>query len=469
MALKGEGLLEEACSMGRGQRAGSDAVLRVDSRRHYRSIVRGEGIYLYDSEGNRYIDASGGPILCNLGHGIAEMAEALAEQAKKIAFVYRSDFTTPALEEAARKICELTGFAMKKVFLVSGGSEANEIAVKIARRFHLERGEGSKYKVISRWLSYHGMTQGALAWSGMPTRRRDYVPMLKDDAHIPPAYCYRCWFGLEPSRCDLQCARALEHEILCQGPENVAAFIAEPISGMSLCGAHPRADYFRLVREICDEHGVLLVLDEVMTGFGRTGKWFAYEHFGIIPDILTLGKGLGGGYFPVGAVAISEKVAKAIEDGTGIFSPGYSWAGNPLGAAVISRAIDYLKEKGLVERAQKMGRYLGARLKEELSPHPTVGDIRGLGLMWGVEFVKDKVTREPLDPKLKFHQRVAHRALDMGLFIESSGGCERGKAGDMIMFGPPFIVTEDEIDQMIELFERALTHEEEMLTAQEGP
>jgi len=180
-----------------------------------------------------------------------------------------------------------------------------------------------------------------------------------------------------------------------------------------------------------------------MTGFGRTGKWFAYEHFGIIPDILTLGKGLGGGYFPVGAVVISEKVANAMEDGTGIFSPGYSWAGNPLGAAVISRAIDYLKEKGLVERAQKMGRYLGARLKEELSPHPTVGDIRGLGLMWGVEFAKDKVTREPLDPKLKFHQRVAHRALDMGLFIESSGGCERGKAGDMVMFGPLMIADEE--------------------------
>lgn len=445
--------------MGEGGKSRGDSVLRVDSRRNYRCIVRGEGIYLYDSEGRRYVDASGGPILCNLGHGIQEMADTLADQAKKVAFVYRSDFTTPALDEAAVKICDLTGFA-KKVFLVSGGSEANEIAVKIARRYHLERGESTRYKVISRWLSYHGMTQGALAWSGMPTRRRDYIPMLKDDSHIPPAYCYRCWFGLEPWRCDLQCAMALENEILCQGPETVAAFIAEPVSGMSLCGAHPKPEYFQSVREICDRYGVLLILDEVMTGFGRTGKWFAYEHFGVLPDILTLGKGLGGGYFPVGAVAISQKVATAIEKGSGIFSPGFSWAGNPLGAAVVSRAIDYLKEKKLVERAGEIGQYLGQTLKEQLSSHPTVGDIRGMGLMWGVEFVEDKAKKKPLDPSLKFHQRLAHRALEMGLFIESSGGSDRGRAGDMVMFGPPFVVTREEIEEMVGIFEKALREEE---------
>lgn len=271
----------------------------------------------------------------------------------------------------------------------------------------------------------------------MPGRRRDYVPMLRDDAHVPPAYCYRCWFGLEPHQCALQCAPALEHEILRPGPENVAAFIAEPISGMSLCGAHPRADYFQMVRRICDTYGVLLILDEVMTGFGRTGRWFAYEHFGVMPDIMSLGKGLGGGYFPVGAAALSSKVARVLEAGSGGFTPGFSWAGNPLGAAVVSRAIDYLSEHALVERSEEMGSYLAQRL-EGLKEHPTVGDVRGKGLMQGIEFVKDKETREPLDPALEFHQRLVQEALDRGLFVESSGGCDRGRVGDMVMFEPPY-------------------------------
>lgn len=430
-------------------------VLRVHMGRPYPEIVRGEGIYLYDRHGKRYLDSGGGPILCNLGHGVAEMAQALAKQAREVAFVYRSHFTTPVLEEAARKICDKTGFLMEKVFLVSGGSEANEIAIKIARRYHLDRGEPSRHKIISRWMSYHGMTQGALAWSGMPGRRRDYVPMLRDDGHIPPAYCYRCWFGLEPQQCALECALALEHEILCQGPENVAAFIAEPISGMSLCGAHPRAEYFQMVRRICDTYGVLLILDEVMTGFGRTGRWFAYEHFGVVPDIMTLGKGLGGGYFPVGAAALSSKVARALETGSGGFTPGFSWAGNPLAAAVVSRAIDYLSEHALVERSEKMGSYLAQRL-EALKEHPTVGDVRGKGLMQGIEFVKDKETREPLDPALEFHERLAQEALDRGLFVESSGGCDRGRAGDMVMFGPPFVISQEQVEEMLELFEEAL-------------
>ncbi len=431
-------------------------VLRVNVKRKYPSIVRGEGIYLFDQEGRRYIDSGGGPILCNLGHGLEDMARVLAQQAGQVAFVYRSDFTTPILEEAARKICEVTGFVMEKVFLVSGGSEANEIAVKIARRFHLENGQPSRHKIISRWMSYHGMTQGALAWSGMPARRRDYVPMLKDDAHIPPAYCYRCWFNLSPETCQLQCAQALEHEILCQGPENVAAFMAEPVSGMSLCGAHPRKDYFQKIREICDRYGVLLILDEVMTGFGRTGKWFGYEHFGMVPDIITLGKGLGGGYFPVGAAALAGRVARAIEEGSGLFTPGFSWAGNPLGASVISKAVDFLRQKQLVERCAQMGEYLAQRL-ELLRSHPTVGDIRGKGLMLGIEFVKDKETREPLDPQLKFHQELAHQALDLGLFIETSGGCDRGRAGDMVMLGPPFVITREQVEEMVEIFAKALT------------
>jgi adenosylmethionine-8-amino-7-oxononanoate aminotransferase len=256
------------------------------------------------------------------------MADALKEQIDKVAFVYRMDFTTPVLEEAAAKVCEATGGVMDRVFMVSGGSEATEIAIKLARKYHIDAGNPLKYKIISRWLSYHGMTMGALSWSGMASRRADYVPMLKDDSHIAPGYCYRCWFKQKPETCDLECAQALETEILCQGPQTVAAFIAEPLSGMSLCAAHPREDYFKRIREICDKYDVLLILDEVMTGFGRTGRWFAFEHFDTLPDIMAMGKGLGGGYFPVGAAAVSAKVGDAIaqKSGTSSWSAPRRWA-----------------------------------------------------------------------------------------------------------------------------------------------
>ena len=431
-------------------------VLRAFMDREYPTIVKAEGIYLYDEQGKRYIDSSGGPIMCNLGHGLEEMAEVLRDQARTVDYVYRSDFTSQPLEDATRKICEATGGIMDKVFMVSGGSEATETAVKLARKYHIDSGNPSKFKVISRWLSYHGMTMGALSWSGMPGRRADYVPMLKDYSHIAPAYCYRCWFKKEPESCDLECAQALENEIMCQGPETVAAFIAEPVSGMSLCGANPRKDYFKRVREICDQYDVLLILDEVMTCFGRTGKWFGFEHFGVSPDIMTMGKALGGGYYPVGAAAVSEKIFRAIAEKSGVFAAGFTWAANPMASAVVSKAIDYLKENDLVTRCARIAQYLAERL-ESLRTHPTVGDIRGKGLMQGIEFVKDKESKTPLDPDIRFFSRLAHEALSRGLFLESSGGCDRGQAGDMIMFGPPFITTEAQIDEIVAIFDETLT------------
>lgn len=431
-------------------------VLSVFMDRDNPSIVKGEGIYLYDDQGKRYIDSAGGPILCSLGHGLEDMAETLSEQARAVAFAYRTEFTTPVLEAAADKICEASGGVLDKVFMVSGGSEATEIAVKLARKYHLDRDQPCRYKVISRWQSYHGMTMGALSWSGMTARRADYDPMLPHTSHIAPAYCYRCWFNQTPETCNLECAQALENEILCQGPDTVAAFIAEPISGMSLCGAVPRADYFRRVREICDTYGVLLILDEVMTGFGRTGAWFAYEHFDIEPDIIALGKSMGGGYFPVGAAAVTAEVSETIAHQSGTFGSGFTWAGNPLAAAVVCRAIDYLREHRLVERSAAMGTYLAAKL-EGLRSHPTVGDIRGKGLMQGIEFVQDKTTKTPLDPQCTFWRALAHEALEQGMFIESSGGCDRGRAGDMMMFGPPFIVTEAQIDEIVDLFDQVLS------------
>ena len=430
-------------------------VLNVYMNRKHPSIVKAEGIYLYDDGGKRYIDSAGGPVLCNLGHGLDEMADVLRDQAKKVAYAYRFEFTTPILEEAADKVCKASKGVLDKVFFVSGGSEATEIAAKLARKYHIDNGEPSRFKIISRWLSYHGMTAGALSWSGMTARRSQFVPMLLDFSHIAPGYCYRCWFNRTPETCNLECATALENEIMCQGPETIAAFIAEPLSGMSLVAAHPRADYFPKIREICDRFGVLLILDEVMTGFGRTGKYFAFEHFGIKPDIVAMGKGLGGGYFPIGAAAVTAKVADTIAKKSGVFGAGFTWAGNPMGAAVVAKTVDYMEKHNLVERSAKMGDYLREKL-ETLKSHPSVGDIRGKGLMQGIEFVKDKETKDVIDPALMFWIQLAQVGLQNGIFLETSSGCNRGQGGDLLMFGPPFIITEEQIDEMIEVFEKVL-------------
>jgi adenosylmethionine-8-amino-7-oxononanoate aminotransferase len=283
--------------------------------------------------------------------------------------------------------------------------------------------------------------------------------MLTDSNHIPPAYCYRCWFNQKPETCNLECAQALENEIMCQGPETVAAFMAEPVSGTSLCGATPRVDYFKRIREICDKYDVLLILDEVMTGFGRTGKWFGYEHFNIEPDILALGKGLGGGYFPIGAAVATSKVTDTIARKSGFFGAGFSWGGNPMACAVASKTIDYLKEHNLVERCNEMGEYLAQKLRE-LRNHPSVGDVRGMGLMQGLEFVKDKETKEPLDPEIHFSVQLAIECLSRGLGVQSSMGCDRGQAGDMIYLGPPFIITKEQIDEMVTILDKSLAEVE---------
>jgi len=431
-------------------------VLNVFMNREYPCIVKAKGIYLYDDKGNKIIDGAGGPILCNLGHGIDEMADVLRDQAKKASFIYRIDFTNPPLEEAATKVCETTNFKMDKVFFVSGGSEATEIATKIARKYHIDNGNPSKHKIISRWLSYHGMTTGALSWSGMSSRRTDYIPMLAEGIHIPPAYCHRCWFNRTPETCNLECAQALENEIMCNGPENVAAFIVEPISGASLCGAVPRSDYFKKIREICDRHDVLLIFDEVMTGFGRTGKWYGYEHFDVTPDIMAVGKGLGGGYFPIGAALTTAKIADTIAQNSGLFGAGFSWAGNPMSCAIASKTIDYLREHNLVERSNDMGKYLAQRLNE-LKNHPTISDVRGKGLMQGIEFVKDKETKQPFDPEIHFSVMLAIECLKNGLGVQFGMGSDRGQAGDMIILGPPFIITKAQIDDMVTILDKSLT------------
>ena len=272
-------------------------VLSLDFRREYPKVTHGKGIYMYTEDGTEIIDGASGPVLASLGHGIPEMAEVLKEQALKLAFAHRDDCITDVLEENCKMISELTNNDMARIFEVCGGSEANEIGIKLVRKYQILRGVPSKYKIIARWQSYHGMTNGALSVSGFAKRRSGYEPYLHEFGHIAPAYCYRCWFGKECGSCNFECAQALENEIMEQGPDTVAAFIMEPVSGMSLCAATPPEGYFKEIRRICTKYDVLLMVDEVMCGCGRTGINFAYQRFGIKPDVVSMGKALSGGYF----------------------------------------------------------------------------------------------------------------------------------------------------------------------------
>jgi adenosylmethionine-8-amino-7-oxononanoate aminotransferase len=431
-------------------------VLSYFLNRETPNIVNAKGVYLYDDQGNRILDASGGAVVCSIGHGVEEIVEVAANQMKKAAFVFRRAFRTPELEMAATKVCETTNWDMDRIFFVSGGSEATETAVKLARKYHIENGNPSKFRVVSRWQSYHGSTLGALSWTGFTSRRADFTPYLNDFVHLPPTYCYRCWWGETPENCGQECAQALENEILCLGPETVAAYIAEPVSGHALAAAYPPDEHFKRIREICNRYDVVMILDEVMCGVGRTGKWYAYQHHDCVPDIIALAKGLSGGYYPVGAAAVNTKIFDTIARGSGIFGSGHTHAGGPVAAAVTCRIIDYLKEHQLIERCAQIGQYLAEKL-ETLRSHPTVGDIRGKGLQRGIEFVKDKKTREPLNPELHFSQQIQDEALGRGVHIESSFGCDRGQAGDMILFGPPFIINRAQIDEMIDIIDETLS------------
>jgi adenosylmethionine-8-amino-7-oxononanoate aminotransferase len=439
-----------------------DHVLSYFMNRQVPTIARGEGVYLYDTEDRPIIDASAGAILCSLGHGVDEIIDAVTQQMKQVAYVFRRAFQTTRLGEAAAKMCRTTDGNMDRVFFVSGGSEATETAVKLARKYHIDRGNRDKFKVVSRWNSYHGATMGAAAWSGFTARRADFIPYLKDFVHLPPTYCYRCWYNTTPEACNVECAEALEKEILCLGPDTVSAYIAETVSGHALAGAHPPARHFERIREICDTYDVLMILDEVMCGAGRTGKWWAYQNFGFQPDIIAAGKGLGAGYYPIGATMVAEQVYDAIASASGVFGSGHTYAGNPVAAAVTCEIIDYLEKYKLVERAAEMGEYLAQGLST-LENHPTVGDIRGIGLLRGVEFVRDKESKEPLDPDLHFSLQVQDEALTHGMHLESSSGCDRGQAGDMVLFGPPFIITKKQIDEVVDKFDKTLSTVEKRL------
>ena len=360
-------------------------------------------------------------------------------------------FTSTILEEYAGALGKIVPLPDPKFYFLTSGSEAIEAAIKLARQIHLERGETARSITISRWMSYHGMSLGALAVTGKEKLRAPYLPMFRDMPHIPPAYCYRCPFGLEKETCQVACAEALEEEILKQGPENVSAFLAEPVSGNTLGAAVPPDGYWPRIREICNQYGLLLIADEVMTGMGRTGTWFAVEHWKVTPDIITIGKGAASGYFPLSIVAVKGEYVALIARGSGNFNHGGTFSHHAVGGAAGLATLNYIMDLHLIERAADTGNTIHKLMLEKLSGHPLVGDIRGMGMMWGVEFVQDRATKQPFDPQVHFSQKVVDEAFRRGLILYHGSGCIDGIAGDHFMFAPPFIITENQIQDCMEI------------------
>jgi adenosylmethionine-8-amino-7-oxononanoate aminotransferase len=435
--------------------AGRGGVFHRRLAHKYPTIDHGEGVYLYDTAGRRYIDAAGGALVVNIGHGVRDVVEAMQTQAAAVAFVHGTQFTSASLEHYAEALGQVAPLGDARAYLVSGGSEAVETALKLARQVCISRGDVGRYKVISRWGAYHGATLGALSASGRPPLRKPYAPMLLDMPHIPPPYCYRCPFGQEYPACGTVCADALETEILRQGPETVAAFVAEPVIGATLAAVVPPPEYWPRISEICHRHNVLLIADEVMTGFGRTGRWFAVDHWKVVPDILVSAKGASGGYWPLGVVMVSSDIVEAIRAESGQFVHGFTYANNVMGAAVGAAVLEYLRVHDLVRASERLGRYLLSAL-EQLCELDHVGDVRGLGLMVGLEMVADGDSRRPFPRAAQVAEKVQAAALERGVNVYCGTGMADGVDGDALLLGPPFVVTEPQIDEVVRVLSASI-------------
>jgi adenosylmethionine-8-amino-7-oxononanoate aminotransferase len=435
----------------------TDSLFRFDLRTPLRVAVRGEGCYIYDAEGRRYLDGAAGFVVSNLGHGNAEVAEVLAAQARTLALAPYSVFVNePALRLAARLARYAPGDLNHAVF-TSGGSEAVEVAVKLARQYWLEVGRPDKWKIVGRWQSYHGNTLGTLSVGGNRARRRHYAPLLVDLPKIPPCYPYRRPPDVPADEWGPRGADALEAAILEAGPETVAAFIAEPVVGATMGAAPAPPGYFQRIRAICDRYDVLFIADEVMTGFGRTGRRFGVDHWDVVPDLMAVAKGITAGYAPLGAGLCSTRIYEAFQpgQGSGQFVNLFTYGSNPLCCAVGDTVLRITEEQDLAGRAARVGAYLRARL-EPLAASPLVGDVRGLGLMLGLEFVQDKATQEPFPASARVAARVAEAALARGLFVYPGAGTVDGERGDHLMVAPPLTITEAECDELVDALAGAL-------------
>ena len=439
------------------------ALLRRSFRKAFPPAVRGEGVYLWDARGKQYLDFSGSAAVNFIGHGVAEIAAAMAAQAKQVEFVHSSQFTTPVAEEYAAELIDFAGknFEGGCVYFTCGGSESVETALKLARQYQVEIGQTKRYQVISRGQSYHGSTLGALSVSGNKRRREMYLPMVREFAHVAFPYCYRCAFDCTDGcrNCGQEYAAELEKAIEAASGE-VAAFIVEPVSGATLGAVVPPPGYLQSVAEICRHHGVLLIADEVMTGMGRTGGKFAVEHWEVAPDILVTAKGLSSGYAPLGAVLVSKRVADAIAHGSGAFLHGFTYNSHPISLAAGRAVLRWVQERKLVEAADperpgSTATTLRSAL-ERLRGAKVVGDVRGIGLLWGVEFVADKTTKRPFASDLNFAGRVAQAAVKRGLLVYPMQGCVDGIAGDHLLIAPPAVITAQQIDWAVDELRNAI-------------
>jgi adenosylmethionine-8-amino-7-oxononanoate aminotransferase len=413
---------------------------------HPLHIERAEGAWLYTSDGRRILDAGAGAVVVNVGQGRREIAEVAARTIAKLDYIVPV-WTSPERERLVERLSRWTPSGLTRFFFTSGGSEAVEAAIKFAILLHKVRGRPSRNKIIGRRFSYHGNTLAALS-AGGSARRADYEHVLLNWPKIGPSYCYRCPWGKTYPGCEIDCAAALEEEILRQGSDTVAAFIAEPMMGSSGGAVPPVKEYWPKLREICSRHGVLLIADEVMTGFGRTGRRFAVDHWNVKPDILVGGKGLTGGYLPMGMIAADERLVEEVENAKADFM-FYTYSSHPVACAVADEVLAIMERERMVERAAEVGARLGAQLREELSGHPMVGDIRGIGMFWGIELVHDKANRVPFAPDKRVTNRVLSAAVKRGLFFYPATGMAGPAGGDAMMITPPFCIGDEEIEYIV--------------------
>jgi adenosylmethionine-8-amino-7-oxononanoate aminotransferase len=432
-------------------------VFHRNPREAYPVAVRGEGAYLIDREGKRYLDASGGAAVSCLGHSDAAVVKAIQEQLARLPFAHTSFFTNEPMEALADALVAHAPAPLEKVYFVSGGSEAIEAALKLARQYFVEKGEPQRRYLIGRRQSYHGNTLGALAVGGNAWRRKQFEPLLVEATHVSPCYAYR---GRHAGESDTaygeRLAAELDAEICRLGGDKVMAFVAETVVGATLGAVLPVAGYFKRVREVCDRHGVLLILDEVMCGMGRCGTLYAFEQEGVVPDLVAVAKGLGAGYQPIGATLVATHIYDTIVSGSGFFQHGHTYLGHAAACAGALAVQRRLHDDGLLARVNPLGSLLEKKLRAALGNHPHVGDIRGRGLFWGVELVSDRASKAPFDPKLRVHARVKKEALKAGLMCYPMGGTLDGVQGDHVLLAPPFILEEAQLDELVSKLGTAL-------------
>jgi hypothetical protein len=432
-------------------------VFHRNPKHGYPTAVAGDGPYLIDASGKRYLDGSGGAAVSCLGHSDPDVRAAIRAQAERLAFAHTSFFTNEPMEALATELVAHAPAGIARVYFVSGGSEAMEAALKLARQYFVEIGEPQRRHVIARRQSYHGNTLGALAAGGNLWRRQQFEPLLVDVSHVAPCYAYR---GKQPGESDAaygeRLVAELEAEIVRLGPKHVIAFVAETVVGATLGAVPPVPGYFRGIRELCDRHGILLILDEVMCGMGRTGTLYACEQEGVVPDLVAIAKGLGAGYQPIGALLASTRVYDAVVKGSGFFQHGHTYLGHPIACAAALAVQRAWRERNLMPQVQRLGHALEARLRARFGTHPHVGDIRGRGLFWGLELVADRASKQPFDPAQRLNAKVKQRAMEDGLLCYPMGGTIDGARGDHVLLAPPFIVSETHLDELVEKLGRSI-------------